>query len=216
MKKLKKFAALLLAVAIALCGCGKKSGTDVTGTWGLDYDMGDMLRTAMGEDFKDFNGSLVIKFCFEFDKDGSFRTFIEESSFNQNFNGWKDDLVDYTVQKMYDEFAAQGQGMSAEEVEEAFMQQNGISMEEFKDIFRQTVDGMLDPDAMFESSTREGVYKMDGDKLYVAEDKDSYNPRDYVIVSVDGDSLKFSAPDGVQTQEILPGLGYPLTFKKIQ
>lgn len=211
MKKFKKFAALLLVVAIALCGCGKKSGTDVTGTWGLDYDMGDMLRTAMGEDFKDFNGSLGIKFCFEFEKDGTFRTFIEESSFNRNFNDWKDDLVDYTVQKMYDEY-----GTSAEEAEAAFIEQNGVSMEEFKEIFRQTVEGMLDPDAMFEQSAAEGVYKIEGDKLYMAEDKDSYNPFDYVIVSVDGDSLKFSVPDGVQTEEILPGLGYPITFKKVQ
>lgn len=211
MKKFKKFAALLLVVAIALCGCGKKSGTDLTGTWGLDYDMGDMLRTAMGEDYKDFNGSLVIKFCFEFDKDGTFRTFIEESSFNQNFNNWKDALVEYTVQKMYDEY-----GTSAEEAEAAFMEQNGISMEEFKEIFRQTVDGMLDPDAMFEQSATKGVYKTEDDKLYMAEDKDSYNPFDYVIVSVDGDSLTFSVPDGVKTEEILPGMQYPLTFKKVQ
>lgn len=214
MKKVSKVVVVLLTLAmvLSLCACGGgDNGKELVGTWGLEYDMADLLAGEMGDEFADFTAPLEISICFEFKEDGTFRMFGEEASFKANFATWLDEFVAFGTDIMYKEFDAQG--LSQEEADAAFQESQGTSI---SDYLRTTFETSVDIDALLAEMALSGTYETSGDKLYMAQDGESIDKNAYDVFTVDGSKLKLELPAGVDASEgeILPGLSYPLEFTK--
>ena len=214
MKKLSKLTVLLLALVmvLSLCACGKDdAGKALIGTWALDYDLADALSDELGSDYADFHASLKMTMLFEFNEDGTFRLYIDESSFTNNFNTWMDAFIDYNVEMMYDLYEDY-YGLSREEVDEQ-LAQSGTTLEES---LRDEMDSALDINALISEMESTGTYETKGDKLYLAEGSSSIDESVYDIFTVEGNKLTLNLPDGANASEaeIAPGLSYPVVLNK--
>lgn len=211
MKKASKMLAVLLVLIMALtiCGCGgNDSGKDLLGTWSLDYDMATLLAGELGDEFSGFNAPLIMSICFEFKEDGTYTMYGEPESFKANFNTWLEEFLTFSTDMLYEQF-----DVSKEEADAAFEKQYGMSISDF---MRQTIDSELDVDALLDEMTTSGKYETSGDKLYMADENGEIDKNAYDVFTVSGDTLKLELPAGADPSqgEILPGLEYPLEFKK--
>ena len=214
MKKGSKLLAVLLTLVMVLsiCACGgnDESGKALIGTWGLQYDLADLLAGEM-EGFEDFNSPLEMTICFEFTEDGKFTMFGEEESFKANFATWVDEFVTFGTDMMYQEFE-NTYGLTKEEADENFMEANGVGISDYLRAFLAEVD----VDALLQDMTITGTYETSGNKLYMAQGDESIDKNAYDVFTVDGNTLKLELPSGADASEgeILPGLSYPLEFTK--
>lgn len=215
MKKTGKILAVLLVFIMVLsmsaCG-GSDSGKDLVGTWSLDYDMGDMLKDEMGSDYDEFESSLVMSIRFDFNEDGTFTMYGEKESFTTNFDKWVDEFVAFSVDMMYEMFG--DQGYDKEQADTLFQEQYGMGMEDY---MRQTFAEQVNVDDLLEEMTTSGKYETSGDKLYLGEEGGEVDKSAWDVFTVTGDTLKLELPAGADASQgdILPGLSYPLEFKKV-
>lgn len=214
MKKISRMLAVLLVLVMALsiCGCGgKDGGKDLIGTWAIQYDLADLLAGEMGDEFADFSSPLEMSICFEFKEDGTFSMFGEEESFKANFSTWLDEFLAFSTQMMYDEF--ENQGLGQEEADAAFQETYGNSIEDY---LRENFESEVNVDSLLQEMATNGKYEVSGNKLHMAEDGEEIDKNAYDVFTVTGDTLKLELPKGADPSqgEILPGLEYPLEFKK--
>lgn len=215
MKRISKMIAVLLTLVMALtiCGCGgSDSGKELIGTWAIQYDLADMLAGEMGDEFAGFSSPLEMSICFEFREDGTFTMYGEEESFKANFATWLDEFLAFSTDMMYDEFAKQE--LSKEEADAAFQETYGTSIEDY---LRQTFESEVDLDALLQEMATSGKYETSGNKLHMAEEGEEIDKNAYDVFTVTGSTLKLELPKGADPSqgEILPGLEYPLEFKKV-
>ncbi len=185
--------------------------SELFGVWAIDYDMNQVIAAEMGEEFSDFQSSLEMSLCFEFTEEGTFRMFVDEESFKASFDGWMADFEEYLVNYMYDTFKEQG--LSPEQADAAIKEAYGS--ENMASYVHENMAGTLDVDDALEDVETEGTYKVKGDKLYMAEAGDDFDPFTYNPYSVKGDTLEIDTPD-TSEEELLPGLEYPLSFHRVQ
>ncbi|MCI8542302.1 hypothetical protein [Acetatifactor aquisgranensis] len=214
MKKMSKILAVLLVfvMALTICGCGgSDSGKELVGTWSLDYDLADLLAGEMGDDYAGFSAPLMMSICFEFKDDKTFTMYGEQESFKANFNTWLDEFLAFSAEMLYSEFS--NQGLDKAGADAAFEETYGSSIEDY---LRQTFESQLDVDSLLNEMTTSGKYETSGDKLYMAESGEDIDKSAYDIFTISGDTLKLELPSGADPSEgeILPGLQYPLEFKK--
>ena len=214
MKKVSKMLVVLLALVMALSisGCGgSDSGKDLVGTWSLDYDLADLLAGEMGEDFEGFSAPLMMSICFEFKEDNTFRMYGEPESFKTNYSAWLEEFLTFATEMMYTEFS--GQGLDKDAADAAFQETYGSSI---SDYLRQTFEAEVNVDDLLNEMATNGKYEAKGNKLYMAEEGTEIDKNAYDVFTVSGDSLKLELPSGADSSqgEILPGLEYPLQFKK--
>ena len=74
----------------------------------------------------------------------------------------------------------------------------------------------MNVDDLLNEMATSGKYEAKGNKLYMAEEGTEIDKNAYDVFTVSGDSLKLELPSGADPSqgEILPGLEYPLQFKK--
>lgn len=213
MKKVSKMLAVLLALVMALtiCGCGSDGGKDLVGTWSLEYNLADMLAGEMGEEYADFNTPLMMSICFEFKDDKTFTMYGEPESFKANFSTWLDEFLAFSTEMMYTEFS--NQGLDKDAADAAFEETYGSSI---TDYLRQAFESEVNVDSLLDEMTTNGKYDTSGNKLYMAEEGEEIDKNAYDVFTVSGDTLKLELPSGADPSqgEILPGLEYPLEFKK--
>lgn len=215
MKKVSKLLVVLLALVMALsiCGCGgSDSGKELVGTWSLEYDMANLLAGEMGDEFEGFSAPLEMSICFEFKEDKTFTMYGEPESFKANYSAWLDEFLAFATEAMYTEFANQGLDDKAA-ADAAFEEAYGTSI---SDYLRQTFEAEVDVDSLLDEMTTTGKYDTKGDKLYMAEEGTEIDKNAYDVFTISGDTLKLELPSGADPSqgEILPGLEYPLEFKK--
>lgn len=209
MKKLTKLtvALLTLVMVFSLCACGGASlEKDIVGTWKIDYDMGEQMAAEMGSDFADFESSLEITLKFDFDEDGEYKMYADDS-FKDNFDAWLDDVTAYSVNMMYETY--EDMGMTKEDVDTLIKDEFGMTLEEY---FAETLEASMDVDALMDEMVVEGEYKIEGNKLFLGEDGD-FDEDAYDVCTIDGDTMTLETPDG-DDMEILPGLSYPLELER--
>lgn len=214
MKKVSKMLVVLLALVMALtiCGCGgSDGGKDLVGTWSLEYNLADMLAGEMGEEYADFNTPLMMSICFEFKDDKTFTMYGEPESFKANFSTWLDEFLAFSTEMMYTEFS--NQGLDKDAADAAFEETYGSSI---TDYLRQAFESEVNVDSLLDEMTTNGKYDTSGNKLYMAEEGEEIDKNAYDVFTVSGDTLKLELPSGADPSqgEILPGLEYPLEFKK--
>lgn len=211
MKKLTKLtvALLTLVMVFSLCACGGASlEKDIVGTWKIEYDMGEVMAAEMGEDFADFDSSLEMTLLFDFTEDGEYKMYVDEETFEENFNAWLADFCAYSVDMMYEMYAEMD--MSKEDVDALMEDEFGMSLEDY---LLTSMEAEMDVEALMADMIVEGEYKVKGDKLFLSEDGE-FDDDSYDVCSISGDTLKMETPDG-DDEEILPGLGYPLEFERV-
>lgn len=216
MKKASKVLVVLLTLVMVLsiCGCGgNDSGKDLVGTWSLDYDLADLLAGEMGEEYADFNSPLNMTICFEFKEDKTFTMYGEPESFKANYATWLEEFLSFSTDMMYEMFSEQGIGK--EDADTQFEATYGTSMQDY---LRQTFESEVNVDDLLNEMTTNGKYDTSGDKLYMAEEGEEIDKNAYDVFTISGDTLKLELPAGADPSEgeILPGLEYPLNFKKAQ
>lgn len=214
MKKLTKVTVLLLALVmvLSLCACGgNDAGKALVGTWALDCDLADAMADELGSDYADFSAPLKLTILFDFNEDGTYKMYIDESTFTDSFNSWVDAFLDYSVDMLYDTFEAQG--LTKEEADSLVMENFGMSIEDY---MRETVASSLDAGALAREMETTGNYETKGNKLYLAEGSSKIDESYYDIFTVNGNKLTLELPDGVDKSEaeIIPGLSYPLELNK--
>lgn len=99
-------------------------------------------------------------------------------------------LIQYVVNVSYEELSSSG--LSKEEIDQLVMENYGMTMEEFAAEAAKTMDF----NTMLAAFTMNGVYYIDGDKLYSGENWDSLAFDNAVF---EGDTM--TLPDGVLTPE---------------
>lgn len=214
MKKFSKLSALIMVMilALSLVGCGDNSD-QVLGTWELSVDFADAMADGVGVDSADFNAEFMVNIRYQFNDDGTYRTYVEEESVKANYEQWLNELVDYESDELYSTY--EGQGFSREEVDEQAQQQYGCSLRDYVMEQRQDV---FDIDALITNMESDGVYKAKGNKLYMGET--STSPNRYDLFTVEGDTLTLDAAteeiaEKAAESAIVPGFEYPYVFKKV-
>ena len=213
MKKVSKLLSMLLVLvlvlALSLCGCGDKSKS-VQGTWGFDFDMGETIVSDMESEFSDFESVLEIKLLFDFNKDGTFKVYVQEDSFVNNLDKWIKDFAVYNVEAMYVTLA--DMGFSKEESDAMMEEQFGGPMEDY---MIQALSEEIDAHELIAKMEYIGVYEASGNKLYMNEgsviDKTQYD-----LFEVSGDKLTFNLPEGADNESLIPGMEYPLVLTKLK
>lgn len=210
MKKVSKLVAMLmvLVMTLSLTACGGNSGKDLVGTWSMSCDLSEMMSEQMGSEFADFSSSFVITLKFAFNEDGTFKMFVDEEELGGTLDTWMDDFIAYAVDMTYDMF--EEQGIDKETADGLIQEQYGTTMEE---ALRQEMEGSIDASELAASVEVDGVYEVKGNKLYMSEGTE-INKNEYDLFKISGDTLTLELADGVEAEEIIPGMSYPLSLTR--
>ena len=199
----KKFLLILLTVfmAFALAACGgekddKGSKASINGIWALEYDGSEQVSAELGGD-----ATFVFTIIMEFNSDNTMRMYADVDSLKNAMSN----LTPFMVQIMYEQLEAE-LGYDKETADKFVQEQSGMTIQEFCET--QLID-LMDFDDLTEEFNVTGTYKVKGDKLYLADDDGVFD--DYVIFSVDGDTLTLNDPSGADEIE---GLKLPLKLKR--
>lgn len=210
MKKVSKLVAMLmvLVMTLSLTACGGNAGKDLIGTWSMSCDLSDMMAEQMGSEFADFDSSFVITLKFAFNEDGTCKVYVDEEELGGTLDTWMNDLIAYAVDMTYDMF--EEQGIDRETADGMIQEQYGTTMEE---VLRQQMEGSIDASDLAASVEVNGVYEVKGNKLYMSEGSE-INKNEYDLFKISGDTLTLELADGVEAEEIIPGMSYPLTLTR--
>lgn len=214
MKKVSKWMALFTALifVFSLCGCGNGgSGKSIAGTWEAEWDMSEVMADEMGDEFADFESTLVVSLLFDFNEDGTYKIYLNEDKFKTGIANWTDDLCDYAVEKMYDTFETES-GVDRETADSLIYKQYGMTIDE---MMRQQIDLLFNVDAFIASVETKGVYETKGNKLFLGDEGEVDRNR-YDTFTVTGDTLKLEVPKGAASTPLASGLEYPITLYKVK
>lgn len=209
MKKIKKLLAvvMIMVLAMSLCGCGN-TAKQLYGSWEMTVDFSKEIESELNE--PEFHEELNVKLIVQYNEDGTFEMYADEAYTTDSLNNWLNAFVDYTVEQTYLDY--EEMGMSREEVDQAMMDQYGMSMKEMMD--EAMADSISVEDVVADLQTS-GVWEAKGDKLYMDEYEVSANT--YDNFTVDGDTLTITLPEGAEVDEadMMEGLEYPLVFTRV-
>ncbi len=215
MRKVSKWIAMFMALifVFSLCGCvNGGSGKNIIGTWETEWDMSEAMADEMGDEFADFESTLVVSLLFDFNEDGTYKIYLNEEKFKASISDWIDDLCDFAVEKMYDTFETES-GVDRETADSLIYEQYGMTIDE---MMRQQIDLLFNVDAFIASIETKGNYETKGNKLFLG-DGDEVDRSRYDIFSVTGDTLKLELPKGALCTPLsTSGLEYPITLYKVK
>lgn len=217
-KNWMKLLSLLLSVVMVLCvfaACGstdddegKSSKETIVGEWEGEWDFSEIYNasiSAAGDEAMTKHLSvdkLNITMCFEFEKDGTYKFYVDEDALTDTINDLKDQMVE--GMKGYFEEMLDGTGMNLDDLLEA----QGMSLEDLVDEALD-VDALFDPDDLSES----GYYKYEDGKLYTSEEEGEFDEDDYALCELKGDKLTLDADESAGLDDMLKDM-LPLTFKR--
>lgn len=212
---MKKLIALLMALAMVLCfaACGTESEggsekTTIVGEWEGAMDVTSALEEVMSEslgmdiEMKD----LELVMLFDFDKDGSFTSEVDEKSAQKLLDNMIDAVVDVLVE------ALEAEGVDLEE--------QGMTKDSLREMMEEEMDteDLISELAIFE----DGYYLYENGCIYTGDDLDDLkedaeaNSEEIWEVRLSGKTMKvtnITNSDGESLEDVLPGV-LPMTFKK--
>ncbi len=217
-------AVLTLSILFTFAGCfdfgakirdAKKSESKkvdpIIGKWEAEVDVVDALYEGFGEMGGYFDiDEFVITLIVTFEEDGDVRTKTDKDATEEAVKALKPAFEKGMRQYLADALAMQGINMTVD----AYLKEQGTSMSEIinqsfgDDAIEEMVDDMSDV----------GVYKVKGNKLYMADDEDELEERiedgEYTIFSIKGKKLIWEEYVGEDDENMSEA--YPITFKKVK
>ncbi|MBR4761945.1 MAG: hypothetical protein IK086_04855 [Clostridia bacterium] len=202
---MKKISAVVLAVvlvisALSLAGCGSKKS--IVGKWETEVDIGEAVSNSLGDEseelaeaFKDVN--IVAKYSFEFTDEGKFSMLLDEDALVESFKGSKD-----AFKKFFNEYLgamAETMGMGIDDLLDA----QGLTIDELVDeALDESVEAMKEN---LSDASKKGTYKIDGQKLFLAEEGEDFTDDEYVEFEFEDDNkikfTKITAKEGEDEDE---------------
>lgn len=224
MKKLKRIAALLLALVMvfALCACSADGGKDkdtnkkeevkktdaelIVGTWESSVNIGDELDKVLESDmdmaefmsYFDFGG-IDITMQIVFDKDGSYSVaYVDDGSSKKIEKAFRDGFVE-----MFDALL-EGTGYTFADV----AAQENMTEDEYLDAMVEIAMQSITP--LYDEISA-GTYEIGDGKLYMIEDGDDKDDDTYTTYKLSKNklTLKASYTDGEKDTDS----PFPMTFK---
>lgn len=224
MKKLKRIAALLLALVMvfALCACSADGGKDkdsnkkeevkktdaelIVGTWESSVNIGDELAKVLESDmdmaefmsYFDFGG-IDITMQIVFDKDGSYSVaYVDDGSSKKIEKAFRDGFVE-----MFDALL-EGTGYTFADV----AAQENMTEDEYLDAMVEIAMQSITP--LYDEISA-GTYEIGDGKLYMIEDGDDKDDDTYATYKLSKNelTLKASYTDGEKDTDS----PFPMTFK---
>ncbi len=234
MKQFQRFLSLLLvfAVLFAFAACDGKSGGEpileekdpakqLYGQWIIEIDLNDfmneMLGGTFGDDFPKCYSELPFAMIFEFNETGEHA--IRLSMKQQDFDAYIDDFCDCLINYLVDLY--EKQGISREQLDAQMKATYGMNLEEYaKDVMdTSTKDAVSE----FNKTAEKGYFVLKENTVYMVEDKadleGNLTDADYMIISIDADTMTVSEIGGEFSEEFVDGLSQmgidlPWKFKK--
>lgn len=247
----KNLLALLLALVMLvacvglLAGCGGSKAKDLVGTWTAEMDMSEgfkanfadamveeMANAGLGDmsadDLFDLTRlNAVMEWKMVMNEDGSMTMSMDAQKLADSLQDVMTDSevkIKAAIPTIMEAMFAQ-QGMSMEDVE-ALLAAQGMSMDDMVDELGNELsaaisEGMTDIDSSEMSVEESGYYTVNGNKLYVVDNKgDKPNPDEYLQFELKGDELVVTDMPAElreafgEMEEMAGGSLLPLTFKR--
>ena len=185
----------------------------ILGTWRMECDFSEAITAEMGSEFDDLDAPFIVNIMFGFYEDGTFKMYVDEESFRENFNDWLDELLVYAADIVYDMFGEMG--LSKKDADELVQELYGMTMEEY---LKESMMSELDVEKMIEETLENaetnGIFRVEEDRLYIGEEE--INENQYDLFHFEEDKLIIEQVDGAEGEEFLPGISYPFELIREQ
>ena len=242
MKRMKKAAALLLALLmmLSLCACGK---SELVGTWEGRLDMTDVVLSevdsAMGQLgislsggrelplVTDYVGVLDIRYTMVFNEDGTYSTQVTQEDIDAmaetmktGFGGYLRQLYFVLLCETLYQMGVTQEMNTVEDLEnflgltmdEAIYEALGMDMEEYIDVL---VDESFSASISPEDLSSSGNFKNKDGKLYLSDGLEyQVDPAVYDLYELEGDTLTLNYGSAPEGDEDSE-LFYPLVLQKV-
>lgn len=239
MKKLSKFFALLLALAMlaAVVACENagnptenptaeptpeptpeptlEPALQILGTWNGSIDFTDMVNKSFEEEFgaaPTTEERMIMNVSLTFKDDGTVGIEYDTEAIASSFEAYMSSIIDFIKDAVYQQLIDQGIGTSVEEID-AFMESIGYTMDQFI----QETFGALDFASLISEDglPSSNVYKIEDGKLYMEDSVDEYQEGNYAEFTINANTLTFTEiyEDGKPTEEMREIL--PLVFDRV-
>lgn len=164
------------------------------GNWKITMDY-SALMGIMYEELAGMDIPLELTLLLTFHEDGTYYFGLDEDALMETYTNY---LLEFTYRTFEDE------GMTREDADEMIEYAYGVTMEEYIIMLCET-----EMENMSEDLYESGSYTIEGNKLYLGDRED------YEVFTVSGDTLTVDLPGDSAGTEILPGLGYPMIFERV-
>ena len=220
MKKLKAISAVVVCICLiasVFAGCSKisfegkwKSTIDLTEEFSKNCDMSEDAE--IGEFYEKFNVPLSVDVIYTFDKDNSYTCVVDEEKFKADYDAAVEKYINYALEGMYK--YAESEGMSRDEFDALYEQQNGISV---NDDIHEQADEDLTPvyNTLVDSFTESEIQKLGikDDRFYHTDDKG--NQLGYQTFTLEGDTLTITGEFDMQDKPVNES-DYPIVLTKMK
>lgn len=247
----KNLLALLMALVMLvscvglLAGCGGNKAKDLVGTWVAEMDMTEGFKATFADEMVNEMASAglgdmsaddlfdltrlnaVMEWKMVMNEDGSMTMSLDAQKMADSLQDVMNDSeikIKAAIPTIMEAIFAQ-QGMSMSDVE-ALLAAQGMSMDDMVDEMGNELsaaisEGMADINSSELNVEESGYYTVNGDKLYVVDNKgDKPNPDEYLQFELKGDELVVTDMPAElrevfgEMEEMAGGSLLPLTFKR--
>lgn len=200
---------LLLVFSFSGCGAKKEEAVNVLiGSWSMECDFSEIISAKMSPEFADMETTFGVKVIFTFAEDSTFKMYVDKEAFAESVDNWLEDFVTYGTELMYTQF--ESKGLTREDAMLMFEEEYGCGITEY---LYNTAKTQSDFDSMMSEMMSEGVYATEDDRLYLSTGN-AVDENQYVIFTVEGNTLALSLPEGAETKTVISGAEYPFVLTK--
>lgn len=210
-KKLSVILCLVIVIALALTGCGGEKSKFI-GKWEADIDMIDYVKKgfATQKDMAEYIelDSFKIAFVMEFDKDGTYKQYVDEDAVEDMLKTAKAEIKSGMIKYFEDYLKDKGINMTVDELLKASNTDLDKTLDDsFGDKFIDSLAEKLEGEGNF--VVKDGkLFLSDGVDYAIEEDK-------YQTYEIEGSTLKILDEFGFEDSDDDEDSLYPLTFKKV-
>lgn len=200
MNALKKTAVLLLLTCI-LVSSACSARDDVTqveskpaicGLWQMKINLTDEVNSRfaqiIGDDIvlPETDIHLIYTMDIREGEEITMSLTVDEDSLDEYYEDLCDVVVDFAISYVAED------GMSQQELEDKCQTEYGMSLREY--VLSSLMENTPVSSEWIPSMTENGFYRIDGDKLWIAEDKESLSDtQSYMVFSLQGDTLSINS-----------------------
>jgi hypothetical protein len=166
------------------------------------------LLAELGSDMANFRSRLVLPMLFEFKADNTYVISFEERETRAAMTRWFDEFIDFII-----EVIANSIDMSAREFLDAYRAEEGS---DFKQDLLDEVDVDAIIDELLEESKDSGIYKVEGDRFFTANEGEAFSTDVYEVIEVATNTLRFVRTTDPNHDNQNDLIKYPFTLDRVR